>query len=123
MEKEKIETKEEVQEEKKETKVEEKVSKKETKTEKKPMEVKEVVVRAKDASVSKKHSMAICNFIKHRKIDYSINFLQDVVKMKKAVPMKGEIPHRKGIGSGRYPVKAASFFINLLNMIFICVIV
>jgi len=35
--------------------------------------------------------------------------------MKKAVPMKGEIPHRKGIGTGRYPVKASAFFIKLLK--------
>jgi len=37
--------------------------------------------------------------------------------MKKAVPFKGEIPHRKGAGmmSGRYPVKAAGLFINVLK--------
>ena len=36
--------------------------------------------------------------------------------MKIAVPMRGEIPHRKGkIMSGRYPVKAAKEFIKLLK--------
>ena len=78
-------------------------------------EVKQIVVRASDASVSTKHSMAICNFIKGRNLDYSIKFLEDVIAMKKAVPMKGEIPHRKNIGPGRYPVKAAAFFIKLLK--------
>ncbi|MBU2523530.1 MAG: 50S ribosomal protein L22 [Nanoarchaeota archaeon] len=78
-------------------------------------EAKEIVVRASDASISMKHSMAICNFIKGRKINYSIKFLEDVIALKKAVPMKGEIPHRKNIGAGRYPVKAAGFFIKLLK--------
>ena len=36
--------------------------------------------------------------------------------MKKAVPMKGEIPHRKGkMMSGRYPVKASKHFVLLLK--------
>ncbi len=35
---------------------------------------------------------------------------------KKAVPMKGEIPHRKGkIMSGRFPKKSAEHFIKLLK--------
>ena len=35
---------------------------------------------------------------------------------KKAVPMKGEIPHRKGkMMSGRYPKKASENFIKLLK--------
>ncbi len=76
---------------------------------------KEVVVRARDVSISTKHAMAICKFIKHKKIDYSIRFLEDVMEMKKAVPMKGEIPHRKGIGTGRYPIKASDVFIKLLK--------
>jgi ribosomal protein L22 len=43
--------------------------------------------------------------------------LQLVVKMKKVVPMKGEIPHRKGKGimSGRYPINASKLMINLLK--------
>jgi ribosomal protein L22 len=36
--------------------------------------------------------------------------------MRKAVPMKGEVPHKKGnIMSGKYPVKAAAIFIKLLK--------
>jgi len=77
--------------------------------------VKQVVVRASDAAISMKHTMAICNFIKGRKLDFSIKFLEDVMLKKKAVPMKGEIPHRKNIGPGRYPVKAAKYFIGLLK--------
>jgi len=40
------------------------------------------------------------------------------VKFKRAVPMKGEIPHRKGkIMSGRYPIKACTHFIKLLKQL------
>jgi len=41
--------------------------------------------------------------------------LQDVIKLKRAVPFKGEIPHRKGMMSGRYPVNASKLFISLLK--------
>ena len=104
---------------------EEKNVKEEKKTEAKKTEKKEtvkaaptvtqVVTRSSDAGISMKHAMAICNFIKGRKIDFSIKFLEDVVAMKKAVPMKGEIPHRKNIGPGRYPVKASKHFIGMLK--------
>ena len=76
---------------------------------------KDVVVRARDVGISTKHAMAICKFIRHKKIDYSIKFLEEVVGMKKAVPMKGEIPHRKGGFAGRYPIKAAEVFITILK--------
>jgi len=77
--------------------------------------VTKVVVRSNSASISMKHAMAICNFIKGRKLDFSVKFLGDVMTLKKAVPMKGEIPHRRNIGAGRYPVKASAHFIKLLQ--------
>ena len=115
MEEKKEEVKKETVTEKKEEKKEEKKTETKKETKKPVSDVKEVVVRANDASVSTKHAMAICKFMKHRKIDYCIEFLEDVTKFKKAVPMKGEIPHRKGIGTGRYPIKASAFFIKLLK--------
>jgi len=65
---------------------------------------------------SMKHSMSIINFIKGKSVGESLELLEKVKKMKIAVPMKGEIPHRKGnIMSGRYPQKAAKNFIVLLK--------
>ena len=76
----------------------------------------EAVANGVNLPVSKKHSMYICSFIKNKKIDDAIADLQKVANLKKAVPFKGEIPHRKGnIERGRYPVKAAGYFINLLK--------
>jgi len=50
-------------------------------------------------------------------VDEAIAKLQAVILMKKAVPFKGEIPHRKGKGmmSGRFPEKAAKAFITVLK--------
>ncbi len=67
--------------------------------------------------ISKKHAVYICRFIKDKPIDKAISDLQAVLKYKKAVPFKGEVPHRKGKGmmSGRYPINASILFINLLK--------
>ena len=106
---------------KEEKKVEEKIdSKSETKKEvKKPAKKNkkdEVVVNGKSVPVSTKYSMAICRFIKHKTIEKAIKDLEEVVALRKAVPMKGEIPHRKGkIMSGRFPKRASESFIMLLK--------
>jgi len=76
----------------------------------------EAIARGAGLPVSKKQSMYLCNFIKNKKIDDALADLDRVTKMKKAVPFKGEIPHRKGPGSsGRYPIKACGHFINMLK--------
>jgi len=77
----------------------------------------EAVINADSIPVSKKKSMAICRFIKGKKIGEAIRDLELVVKLKKVIPMRGEIPHRrgKGISSGRYPQKTAKEFIILLK--------
>lgn len=76
----------------------------------------EAIVNGNSLSMSTKEAVAICNFIRGREIDSAIKRLEKVVEFKLAVPMKGEIPHRKGnIMSGRYPVKAVKEFIRLLK--------
>tara|TARA_Y100000034_G_scaffold37596_1_gene46193 strand:+ start:50 stop:970 length:921 start_codon:yes stop_codon:yes gene_type:complete len=101
------EEKEEKAEEKKKKKVEEKkIVKKEF-----------VIAKGRNLHISKKQGMYICSFIKGKKIDEAMNDLLDVQMFKRAVPFKGEIPHRKGKGmmSGRYPIKAAELFVNMLK--------
>jgi ribosomal protein L22 len=77
----------------------------------------EAVANAQNMPASLKHSKYIGAFIKNKTIDKAIEELEQVIKLKKAVPYKGEIPHRKGKGmmSGRYPVKASKLFIALLK--------
>ncbi len=90
---------------------------KEREREKKIERKEEAKARGKDLSISTKHSVAICRFIKNKRIEKAIVDLEQVIKRKKAVPMKGEIPHRKGKGMerGRYPVKACKAFIKVLK--------
>lgn len=97
----------------------------ETKTEAKKTEVKkperkkktETVVRGIGVPISSKTSFAISKFIKNKTIDRAIRELEEIIEHKRALPMKGEIPHRRGKGmmSGRYPENAVREFIKLLK--------
>ncbi len=111
-------------EEKTETNTEEKSFEnkpEEKKTETKKIEVKKVKktetsVVGENLPVSTKVGIAICKFIFQKKVDKAIEDLEQVVRMKKAVPMKGEYSHRKGkIMSGKYPVRASKEFLVLLK--------
>lgn len=105
------ESKTEEKEEKKEIKKDEKKS-----SEKQKVKKYEAVVRSFSLPISKKHSMYISKFIKNKDIDFAIHQLGEVIKMKRAIPFRGEIPHRKGaMMSGRYPVKASKYFIKMLK--------
>lgn len=77
----------------------------------------EAVARGLSLPTSKKHCMYISNFIKGKSIDTAILELKEVLKFKRAIPFKGEIPHRHGPGmmSGRYPINAVSLLINVLK--------
>jgi len=119
-----VETKEEKTEEKKPEETKEKVV--ETKEKKKGEEKKKVeekpkkteaIAKGNDSRISTKHAIAICNFIRGKDIDKAADELSQVLNMKRAIPMKGEIPHRKGKGMerGRYPINACKVFIKLLR--------
>ncbi|MEM3091062.1 MAG: uL22 family ribosomal protein [Candidatus Pacearchaeota archaeon] len=87
------------------------VSKKEEKTKKE-----ESIVNAYNLPISTKVAVAICRFIKGKKIQDAISDLEQVIRLKKAIPMTGEIPHRKGkIMSGRFPKSASKEFIRVLK--------
>lgn len=77
----------------------------------------EAVVNGVGLRISTKYAVAICKFIKGKKIEKAIADLNEVLKFKKVVPMKGEIPHKKGKGimAGRYPIKATEQFVRLLK--------
>ncbi len=75
----------------------------------------EVKTLGKNYNISTKHAIAICNFIRNKTISEALASLEKVRTKKIAVPMKGEVPHKKGMAGGRYPVKAAFYFIKLLK--------
>lgn len=100
--------KEEMKKENNEEKTEEKKKVIEKKT--------EATIFGKSIPISTKHSISICRFIKGKKIEDCVIYLEEVIKQKKAIPMKGEIPHRRGkMMSGRFPKKASQYFIKLLK--------
>ena len=102
--------------EKDEEKKEEKLQHKEKKKEKIKKDF--AIVDAKNVSISTKHASAICKFINNKPIKKAINELERVLHLKLAIPMKGEIPHRKGkMMSGRFPVKASKYFIKILKQL------
>lgn len=76
----------------------------------------EATVNISNLPISTKQSAAVCKFISGKEIEKAISNLEDVLSHKKAVPMKGEIPHRKGkIMSGRYPKNTTEHFIKVLK--------
>ncbi|MCK5624658.1 hypothetical protein KAI04_02350 [Candidatus Pacearchaeota archaeon] len=77
----------------------------------------EVFVKGINLPISTKDAKFVCKFIMKKKIRDAIRDLRKVEIGRKAVPMTGEIPHRKGkgISSGRFPKKAAKNFINILK--------
>ncbi len=106
-----------------------KTEEKKVETEKKPVETpkvkkseKKVVkkdsacVRGVNLPVSGKYSKDICKFIKGKTIQKAISELREVIDQKRAIPMKGEMAHRKGkMMSGKYPKNASEHFIKLLK--------
>ena len=98
---------------KKEKELKKEIKKSETKKPKKT----EAVINGKDLRISTKHAVAVCNFIRNKNIEKALKELEDVSKFKKPIPMKGEIPHKKGRGimSARYPINAVKEFIKLLK--------
>jgi len=105
---------------KEETKLEEKKTeeKKETKKPEKKLPKKDyAIVRGISLPISTKTSAAICRFIKGKTIEKAIMDLEEVTRFKRVIPMTGEIPHKKGKGvmSGRYPLKAISYFLRMLR--------
>lgn len=76
----------------------------------------EAVARGVSLPISKKHAMYLSTFIKNKSVDVALADLEKVLKFKKAVPFKGEIPHRHGdMMSGRYPINATKAFISVLK--------
>jgi ribosomal protein L22 len=102
---------------KEETKVEEKKEDKKTIQKKEKIKKDEAVVNGISLPISTKTSVAICKFIRRKTIEKAIADLEEVAQFKRAIPMTGEIPHRKGKGimSGRYPIKAIGYFIKMLK--------
>ncbi|MBU4300784.1 MAG: 50S ribosomal protein L22 [Nanoarchaeota archaeon] len=68
--------------------------------------------------LSWKDSVEVARFIKGMKVTSAKAFLQDVIKKKRAVPLKkfnDNRGHKHGMGPGRYPVNVSLAFLELIN--------
>ena len=89
----------------------------EEKKTKKPIVKKEkAIINVKSIPISTVQAKYICKFIKNKKIEEAIADLEEVLKKRKAIPMAGEVAHRKGkIMSGKFPLVSTNHFIKLLK--------
>lgn len=73
----------------------------------------------KSLPISTKTSIEICSFLRGKSYDFAINYLEDVLKLKKAIPFKrftNGVGHRKGdMASGRFPQKASTEIKQILE--------
>ena len=123
--KQKMKTENKVEETKQEEKMENKIEEKptETKKEEKKKEVKvekkkrtNVSVQGLGLHMSPKAGKHICDMIRAKDIDLAIKMMEEVIMVKRAVPMNNrEIGHRHGMAGGRYPVDASKEFLHLLK--------
>ena len=111
----KAETKTEQKPEKEKTEMKKEETKTEKKTDEKKPSKSEALAYGRNAPISTKHAIAICRAIKNKRINDSLKILEDVLKKKWAIAFKGEIPHRKGMAAGRYPINASQYFIKLIK--------
>lgn len=75
----------------------------------------------REVSISPKHAVELAREIRGMMLHDARSYLEDIISMKRAVPFKRykrKVPHRRGLSkwcSGRYPVKAAKYFLKLLD--------
>jgi large subunit ribosomal protein L22 len=80
--------------------------------------------KANELNMSPKHSIEIAGFIRHKRVNDAIAYLNDVVALKKAVPFRRfnrNVAHKRGLpdnwDAGRYPVKASKAYIRVLESV------
>ena len=74
--------------------------------------------KAYNLPISLKKSIEICDFIKYKGLKKAQIILNNVIDKKIAVPFKRynmDTGHKPGIAAGRYPKKASSEILKLLN--------
>ncbi|MEM2874925.1 MAG: 50S ribosomal protein L22 [Candidatus Hadarchaeales archaeon] len=72
----------------------------------------------KEMRISPKDAVEVCRSIKGMKLTEAKKFLSEVIERRRPVRFtlhRKKVPHRKGVGSGAYPVKAAEEILKLLE--------
>ncbi len=84
---------------------------------------KDLMARAvgRDLDISTKQAIEICNFLRRKRLSRAKQIMRNVIDKKEAIPFKrftNGLGHKPGkIGAGRYPVKAATRILALLESV------
>lgn len=79
--------------------------------------------KANEVPVSPKHAIEIASFIKDKRADEAVAYLEEVVAGKKAIPFRKfnrNVAHKRSLSgwdAGRYPRKASEAYIRLLHSV------
>jgi len=72
----------------------------------------------RDLPISRKHAIMVCRAIRGMKLDDAMKYLEDVIAKRRPVPFvrfTTSVGHKRGMGPGRYPVKAAKYILKVLE--------
>ena len=78
------------------------------------------IARVREADISLKDAVNIAHFLRGMPLDRAKKKLERVIAKQEPVPYfryLDSVSHRKGSGPGRYPVKAAKSFLELLTSV------
>jgi large subunit ribosomal protein L22 len=80
------------------------------------------IASGRDMPISFKDAVEICKSIKGLDIESAKKFLEDVIAMKRMVPIKRykkKLPHHslQGWYAGRYPVKASKYILDVVKQL------
>lgn len=67
--------------------------------------------------ISTKHSIEISRSLRYKSTSEAKKILEQTISLKKAIPFRRfnkDVGHKKGMMSGRYPIKAAGAFLKLI---------
>ncbi len=70
--------------------------------------------------ISRKHSFAICKALRKMALPKAKKYMEAVISKKQAIPFTrftNGLGHRPGMAAGRYPIKACSHILKLLNSV------
>lgn len=77
-------------------------------------------INVRSLPISTKMTVEICSLVKNKPLFKARRMLQDVVDMKRPIPIKrfnADLCHKPGMAAGRYPVSASSTFLKLLDSV------
>lgn len=75
------------------------------------------IAAGRDLRVSYKDTVELLNAIRGLKLEEAKKLLEDVIAKKRPIPYRrhsGKVGHKRGMGAGRYPTKAAKAVLKVL---------